>query len=226
MFSAPGIYLLRLTADDSSIERADLAEVRVEALCTIEDPDGLRAWWPGNGTAREALHGEEGFLVNGAGFANGKVADAFHFDGTNDYAVFEPVAHYDIGTSDAGMSIELWVRAPSIAGNRAVLSWNKGTTNGVHLVQASAALSVRLQDTLGAAHTLPNINNVFNNTWRHVGITYHPNTGQARVYVDGILASTRPCYRGARPCGNRRRRTRHREPPCSSMPTRTRGRCR
>ena len=35
-FSANGIYVLQLTADDGEIQRSDLVEVRVETLCTVQ----------------------------------------------------------------------------------------------------------------------------------------------------------------------------------------------
>src|SRR4029079_18492281 len=49
-FSTNGIYVLQLTADDGEVQRSDLVEVRVETLCTVQDPQGLAAWWPGNGS--------------------------------------------------------------------------------------------------------------------------------------------------------------------------------
>ena len=41
-FSLPGIYVLRLTADDSLNEVADTVEVRVAAFCTIDNLRGRR----------------------------------------------------------------------------------------------------------------------------------------------------------------------------------------
>ena len=99
-FSAPGIYLLKLIASDTSIESSDLVEVRVAELCTVEGPSGLVAWWPGNGTGLERVASHDARLAGGLNFTNGPVSTGFRFDGVTsmlylDHGLGKPFGSYD-----------------------------------------------------------------------------------------------------------------------------------
>ena len=48
-------------------------------------PTGLIGWWPGDGTAADIQLGNNGVLMNGAGFGPGLVKKAFRFDGDDDF---------------------------------------------------------------------------------------------------------------------------------------------
>src|SRR6185369_346080 len=190
-FTAPGIYVLQLTADDSSIQSYDRVEVRVESLCTVEDPQGLAAWWPANGTALDVLNDQAGILASGTAYSTGKVAAAFQLDGTNDFVFVPAQTNYDVGSSTAGFTLEFWTKAVSSASTRGVLSWNNsatgGTSNGVNLYQSSGSLVVRLMDTAGAMRQNASVLGTFDGQWRHVALTYDRTTGTAREYLDGVL---------------------------------------
>ncbi len=86
-FSTNGVYVLQLAADDWDILTTSLVEVRVETLCTIDDPQGLVAWWTGNNNDLEMLHGYDAVQGSGETYTNGKVASAFGFNGTNSYVL-------------------------------------------------------------------------------------------------------------------------------------------
>src|SRR6185369_2899777 len=193
-FTAPGIYVLQLTADDSSIQSYDRVEVRVESLCTVEDPQGLAAWWPANGTALDVLNDQAGILASGTAYSTGKVAAAFQLDGTNDFVFVPAQTNYDVGSSTAGFTLEFWTKAVSSASTRGVLSWNNsatgGTSNGVNLYQSSGSLVVRLMDTAGAMRQNASVLGTFDGQWRHVALTYDRTTGTAREYLDGVLKVT------------------------------------
>src|SRR6185369_7721209 len=193
-FTAPGIYVLQLTADDSSIQNSDRVEVRVESLCTIEDPQGLVAWWPANGTTREVLNDQAGILANGTTYSTGKVAAAFQFDGTNDFVFVPAQTNYDVGSSTAGFTLEFWTKAVSSASTRGVLAWNNsatgGTSNGVYALQSNGSLLVRLVDTAGVLRQNASVLGTFDGQWRHVAVTYDRTTGVAREYLDGVLKVT------------------------------------
>jgi RHS repeat-associated protein len=185
-FSSNGLYALQLTADDGSIRRSDLVEVRVESLCTVEDPNGLVAWLPGNGTPEEVLSDDEGLLVSGTSFVEGKVAGAFHFDGTNDQLWLSGAAHRDIAESAAGFTIEFWMKPESTA-DATVLGWN----NGVWLEQYyNAGPRVRTYLAGPSALVSQPIWAITNLTWAHIAITYERATSLGRLYVNGVLVDS------------------------------------
>src|SRR5262245_14899652 len=53
----------------------------------VPAPQGLANWWPGEDSGQDIKAGNAVTLMNGAGFAAGKVGRAFSFDGVDDKAV-------------------------------------------------------------------------------------------------------------------------------------------
>lgn len=74
--------------------------------CTAA-PDDLVGWWPGDGNARDLAAGNDGVLNGGSGFANGKVGQAFSFDGIHGSVDVPRVASLNPGRQ---VSIEFWMK--------------------------------------------------------------------------------------------------------------------
>ena len=70
-------------------------------------PGGLRAWWPADGSALDQGGTNNGTLVNGASFVAGRVGQAFHFDGVNDYVQVGARPSLKMG---AAMTVAAWIR--------------------------------------------------------------------------------------------------------------------
>jgi len=51
----------------------------------VSTPEGILAWWPGEGDGTDVVGGHDGELVNGLGFAEGLVGQAMVFDGVDDH---------------------------------------------------------------------------------------------------------------------------------------------
>jgi hypothetical protein len=76
----------------------------------VPKPDGLVAWWPGDGTAMDVVGTNHGTLQGGATYVAGKVGQAFSFDGVNSYVQL-PLNLFPYptsGTGNAPFSFELW----------------------------------------------------------------------------------------------------------------------
>jgi hypothetical protein len=78
----------------------------------IQPPSGMIAWWSGDGNALDLAGTNHGTLMNGAGFADGMVGEAFVFDGVDDYVEIPDADLWALGTKD--FTIELWARFNSI----------------------------------------------------------------------------------------------------------------
>jgi len=74
-------------------------------------PPGLVAWWTGDGDADDLCGSNHGFMFNGATFTDGKVGQAFWFDGLDDQMRASTVG-LPVGTSDRTM--EFWFRIDEI----------------------------------------------------------------------------------------------------------------
>lgn len=68
---------------------------------------GTIAWWSGDGNANDAVGGYNGTLKNGTTFTEGKVCQAFSFDGVDDF--IDLGTANIIGSGNAPFSISLWI---------------------------------------------------------------------------------------------------------------------
>ena len=75
-------------------------------------PPDLVAWWRAEGNANDAVGGNHGTLLEGAGFAAGMVGQAFRLDGADDWVSLANTATLDFGTGD--FTIELWMNLDSV----------------------------------------------------------------------------------------------------------------
>jgi RHS repeat-associated protein len=190
-FSTNGIYVLQLTASDGEVQSSDLVEVRVEALCTVDDPNGLAAWWPGNGTSLDVMGGQSAILGSGANYVPGKVASAFNFDGSAKYVWMPAQANYNVGASTNGFTVEFWMN-PNSFQNGSLLGWANALR--VERFSAGYASGDSLHFFVGGTASGQYINSTaiwtgsgVLNAWYHIGLTYDRTSGLAKIYVNGVL---------------------------------------
>ena len=72
---------------------------------------GVRAHWPGDGSADDAVNSYDGVLKNGAGFAPGRVGQAFSFTGNGMHV---EIPRFDEGALD--FTVSAWVKFRETAG--------------------------------------------------------------------------------------------------------------
>ena len=94
---------------------------------------GLVSWWRGEGNALDALGTNNGTLLNGLGFCQGKVGQCFNFDGVDDGISVADSTSLNFGP-DADFSIETWIN-PGVSetdgdtmshGGQALRRWRSG----------------------------------------------------------------------------------------------------
>ncbi|MBI2513923.1 MAG: hypothetical protein HYV96_18285, partial [Opitutae bacterium] len=193
-FSAPGTYLLKLTAREHySADVSDYMEVRV-ATATTPPSSGLAAWWPGNHTPVELVHGGHDLeLINGATYADAEVSQGFRFNTAGNFARTPAHADFDIGASAAGFTVEFWVKRDSIT-DSALFTWRNGTgTNRVRGIFNNAGNQFWVAIPMGAnggdAWVTSNTGQITANVWHHLAVTFDATTRNALLYVDGATAS-------------------------------------
>jgi hypothetical protein len=90
---------------------------QIQVVACVAPPSGLVSWWPGDGNANDIIDANAGTLQNGAGFAPGKVGQAFSFDGVDDYVNIPDSPPLDSIAST--ITVDLWINPeipPSGAG--------------------------------------------------------------------------------------------------------------
>jgi hypothetical protein len=104
-----GIYAVQVTNayGSTNSDNAFLTVTSPPPTC-VPAPAGLVSWWQADGTADDTIGGNDGILVNSAGFATGEVGQAFSFDGVNDYVKIPRAPSLDVSNQ---VTIDLWMKA-------------------------------------------------------------------------------------------------------------------
>ena len=163
-------------------------------LACVTAPAGIVSWWPGNGNVNDIISADNGALLGSATFANGKVGQAFSFDGNSGCAV---IPASDSLNPTGPFSVEFWIRASSVQFYPQVLLVDKShgwTDSTGWLFQTFPN-----QGTVGFGFGLggPTVVNfplvatatsVFDDQWHHLAGVW---TGsELQIYLDGGLQGT------------------------------------
>ena len=163
----------------------------VSAQC-IPPPSGLVGWWPGNGNANDASGGgSNGILMNGTGFTNGIVGQAFSFDGVQNFIEVpsSPVFNPNQGQ---GWSVECWINPASISGEQLIVHKGNslGTTDPYDFGTqywtfglANSKLLFEIGHTGYNVESFISIGDVATNQWSHVAVVIENIGGPGDVYT-------------------------------------------
>jgi uncharacterized repeat protein (TIGR03803 family) len=153
----------------------------------VPPPSGMVAWWPGDGNANDIVGGNNGALVNGAGFAPGVVGQAFSVNGVNQTVTVPSSPSLSFGTTSP-MTLELWAYRTSSADSMHII----GKRN------ACADLNYQMAVNMGTGEGLCFGDGIGNevasgldlpiNTWTHLAGTFDGATFS--LYVNGVLMAT------------------------------------
>jgi hypothetical protein len=152
----------------------------------IPAPVDLVSWWPGDGNANDMADGNSGILMNGAGFADGKVASAFSLDGVDDFVTVPDAANLDV---TGQITIDAWVKPSRSHLGPIVDKW--GANDGYSLTFRGDMGGV-VQGRIGTRTGFPVVNSnrpIPVNQFSHVAMTYDGHT--LRIFVNGVLAGTK-----------------------------------
>jgi hypothetical protein len=176
-----------------------LAATIGDAQCILPAP-GLVSWWPGEGTAADAVGGNPGMLSSsGVAFAPGVVGLAFRFDGSNGFVQLPddlfpiPLSGYPAGTSP--FSVELWFRTTAsgvILGQQTMLPMEPRGNNDGWIPAIYVGTNGQLY--VHAFHSSPGMQPIISprvvndGFFHHVAATFD---GSVRtVYLDGARLGT------------------------------------
>jgi hypothetical protein len=166
-------------------------------LC-IPVPSGLVSWWRGDGNSNDAADGNNGELMNGAGFASGKVGDAFIFDGVDDYVRVPSSANLN---PTGSFSIDAWIYPTQDVDAGIALKWgDTGEWDGQRALQVSMVSGGKLRFAISdSAHQADPAFHVFDtdadvltiNGWNHIAAVYNQPLGKRQIYVNGTKVAER-----------------------------------
>src|SRR5438132_1473161 len=157
-------------------------------------PPGLVSWWPGENNANDIYGSNNGTLVNGTGFAAGKVGQAFSLDGVNDYVDVGAGFNLDKMTLDAWVFID----PATNTGERRVISKDNYLLPGARKLFALKSSSPFISGQQGHASFVVLIDNAIDlveapsaltSGWHHLAGVRDTSAGRFELYVDGVLVA-------------------------------------
>jgi hypothetical protein len=190
-FSQAGTYVLRLTANDGSLQASDDVTVQVNAAPTQGNNEGLVGHWTMDGNGNDASgNGNNGAPIGSTSYGAGRVSSALLLASSSSRLQVPDSNSLDI---TGPITIAAWIR-PSSAGTQYVVSKNvKAATDGFELSLSNAGkVFVRFnEDSSGDSLRVDSTSKYPTNgsTWMHVVATYDGTT--IKLYVNGQLEGSK-----------------------------------
>ncbi len=155
---------------------------------SVVGPSGFVGWWPGDGSAKDIVDGQNGTLFNGVSFTQGEVGEAFSFDGMD--------GRIDVEDSDAlkltgSLTIEVWILVKSFPTPERVIGQIlfRGDDRGgldPYTLSVESVGTVRFHiESLSAAAELDAF--IETNRFVHIAATLDDASGMMRLYLDGVV---------------------------------------
>ena len=164
-----------------------------ECSSCVEPPAGMVAWLPGDGNGSDISgHGNNGALLNGAGFAPGMVGQAFSFDGVDDVVDIPDSSSLDF--PNAPFTVEMWAYRTSTSPLQHLLGkrnncTGSNTEGNYQLGWNSAGGGHYFFGNPGGPETAAPADFPLN-TWVHIAGTF--DGSNYRLYINGELIQTVP----------------------------------
>jgi len=139
--------------------------------------------------------GNNGTLMNGLEFADGKAGSCFQFNGRNSYLLVNAPASLNVGLG-GGLTFAGWINPTTLSHEELIYEFesNLGTFNGgdtgincsLH-PERPGELDFNLVDTGRTSHEIDSpLNAIVTHAWQHIAVTYDRASGMAVLYLNGV----------------------------------------
>lgn len=199
------LYNRALSSNEvAAIYAAGSAGKCLGASACAPPPSGLAGWWPAEGNADDVVSGNNGTLMNGAGFMSGEVGQAFNLIGANQFVLINPKnSGLDVG-SGSGLTIEGWIYPTTLSSDAVLVEYERqlstysasdvgvqfGFNANPNIGWSPGALAGNLKDTSNHDHALASAPYMATtNVWQHVAETYDRASGIATLYLNGVVVA-------------------------------------
>ena len=188
--AGPFTFVIRATDGASLFAEQTFS---IQSRSQVPPPAGIVGWWRGENDALDSIGANDGFLLNGTGFAAGMVGQAFSFDGLNDGVEIEDVPEL----RPASLTLEAWVMFFSSGGLQHVFAKpvGGGGADSYVIWLENGNLRGMICDAAGGNNFLSIPFSPLSGRWYHVAFTFDDVSKQQWLYLNGNAVATGPSYR-------------------------------
>ncbi len=198
------LYNRALTAAEiqSIYNSGSAGKCPITAPTCVSPPSGLISWWPGEGNANDTVGPNNGYLTNDISFTNCEVNLAFSM-GTNGFVFVPASPSLDVGPGP-GFTIEGWIYPTAISASAPypIVEWSQdgGVYSGQQFFVSSTLLNssgclfagfIESNNAYAGDWFASAANIVTNNGFQHVALTYNHATGDAAMYLNGVMVASK-----------------------------------
>ncbi|MDR1282341.1 MAG: VWA domain-containing protein, partial [Opitutaceae bacterium] len=186
MFTTPGTYKLALTA--SAVIAGVLRETSDEITVVVAGgdcagssrPDGIVAWWPGDGSGEDIIGGHD--VSGDFKYTSGMVNEALNF--TDYYAPPATVADTSALAlaRNGSFSVEAWIKPTSDYAEGYLWRWNNLKASIYHESYYGNYTDFYPTDNYYEGYTW-----WYSSGWTHVAVIYDKENSLLRTYINGEL---------------------------------------
>ena len=160
------------------------AILTVNPLPCAAPPPGLVSWWRAESNAVDAVGGNNGTSTNGAGFAPGRVGQAFIFNGTNSYIEVPDSPSLRLTNE---LTIEFWVKRQDLQMDDYIIEkggdWTRGAQNyGVTIARPEFSSHLAFLSAGANRHST----SITDLNWHHIAVVARNGDVDPTFYVDAV----------------------------------------
>ncbi|HEY2329016.1 MAG TPA: LamG domain-containing protein [Verrucomicrobiae bacterium] len=153
-------------------------------------PSGLVALWSGEGDGADSVNGNNATLTD-ISFADGKVGQAFSFNGTSSYFEIPDNQILDVGSGE-GFTVSAWIKPSNVYGIYNIIEWNDylcAFEIGQHPSDQGILLASVFDSDRNNHFLRSGAGTIVANVFQHIALTYDKASGVGTLYVNGTVVA-------------------------------------
>jgi hypothetical protein len=155
-------------------------------------PPGLVALWSGEGNGLDSVGGNPATLTD-ITFAEGKVGQAFSFNGVSSSIRIPASPALDVGAGD-GFTITAWVKPTTVDGIHPLFQWSDSSPVCIDIgirPYENGVLNCSPTDASGNRFLVSHPDVLANGIFQHIALTYDKASGVGTWYLNGVIVAQR-----------------------------------
>ena len=155
-------------------------------------PPGLVALWSGEGDGNDSVGGNNATLTD-ISFVEGKVGQAFSFNGFSSSIRIPASQSLDIGAGD-GFTVTAWIKPSDVAGLHPIIQWSDNANLNLWIgirPYENGVLRGDIASDEGNHFLVSHPEVLASGVFQHIAFTYDKASGIGTLYLNGVIVAQR-----------------------------------